>query len=92
MTATERAPRSDDVAWGDPAPRQFVEDSDWLSEHMEELTDEYPDQWVAVVGGRVAAAGDDASQVYRTASEKTGRGNFPMWLMETRPRLYGFRR
>ncbi len=82
----------DDIAWGSPTPKAWADDSDWISDHIEELTEQYPDQWVAVVDRRVVAAGTDRSAVYQEASAKTGRRNFPMWLMETRPRLYGFGR
>jgi len=32
----------------EPLPARFWEDERWLFEHMAELTEQYPDQWVVV--------------------------------------------
>ena len=36
-------------------------------------TSEYADKWIAVVGQKIIASGDDLKQVYKEAKEKSGK-------------------
>lgn len=49
--------------------RQFLRDRQWVSEHMQELIADYPDQWVLVHKGKVIANGDKAWSLWRNANE-----------------------
>jgi hypothetical protein len=54
-----------------PLPsRCEVEDWRWVDEHMSDLIRQYPDQWVAVHGGRVLAAGPDLGDVAAAARQR----------------------
>jgi hypothetical protein len=77
-----------DVPKPPPVPRRWFEDMQWMSEHILELTEQYPDQWVAVFHGKVVAAGKDAGQVQRLAQEKTGERDIAMDLVETGRKFY----
>jgi len=41
----------------EPLPVRFREDEHWLFEHMAELTEQYPDQWVVVYRKQVIGTG-----------------------------------
>ena len=41
----------------EPLPTRFWEDEHWLFEHVAELTEQYPDQWVVVYKKQVAGIG-----------------------------------
>ena len=43
--------------------RQYLEDEKWINDHIMELTQRCPDQWVAVLKGEVVAAGTDLGLV-----------------------------
>jgi len=49
--------------------RQFVRDREWVSEHMQELIANYPNQWVLVHKGEVIAEGDKAWSLWHNANE-----------------------
>jgi hypothetical protein len=42
----------------EPLPARFGEDERWLFEHLAELTEEYPDQWVVVYKKQVIGVAD----------------------------------
>jgi hypothetical protein len=41
----------------EPLPARFREDERWLFEHVAELTEQYPDQWIAVYKKQVVGTG-----------------------------------
>ena len=41
----------------EPLPARFWEDERWLFEHIAELTEQYPDQWVVVYKKQVIGMG-----------------------------------
>lgn len=45
--------------------RQFEKDSDYLDEHYQELLHQFPDEFVAIYGGSVAAHGTTLDEVER---------------------------
>lgn len=52
--------------------RQYMENWHWIEEHINELIDQHPNQWVAVHGGRVLAADHErgrAAEIARRAAE-----------------------
>ncbi len=51
----------------------YYEDVDWKDARLTELTEQYPNQWIAVVNGQVIAAGRSLTRVKREASKKTGK-------------------
>ena len=65
-----------------PIPKRYFDDEWWISEHMHDLQQCYPDRWVAVVNGEVAAAGEVPADVERLAEEKTGEREFPVWFIQ----------
>lgn len=76
-----------------PTPKHYYEGHKWISEHMRELKEKHPDQWVAVFNGEVLAAGKDAGEVMRVAKEKTGgERDIAIRLVEATRRFYPRRR
>jgi hypothetical protein len=65
-----------------PVPPIFTErdrlDSQWMTEHAQELVEKYPDRWVAVYKCRVVAVGDNAAEVARLAKEREGQDCQPV--------------
>ena len=49
--------------------RQFLRDRKWVSEHMEELIEKYPNQCVLVQKGKVIAHGDEAFATWAKADK-----------------------
>jgi len=45
----------------EPLPAHFREDEHWLFEHIAELTEQYPDQWVVVYNKQVIGMGGGPS-------------------------------
>ena len=79
----ELAEVEEEEDWGMPVPPEYMRDSEWISAHIDELTEQYPDQWISVVDGQVIAASKDGGLVQRKTREETGRRQFPMWLCQT---------
>ena len=69
-------------------PGRWYLDRDWISDHISELKRRYPDEWIAVVNGQVIAHGPNLGEVERTTEEQTGEKEFPVHLVESRPRFY----
>lgn len=49
--------------------RQHIRDREWVSEHIQELVEKYPNQWIAVYKGEVCAHGETLGPVYDKAKE-----------------------
>lgn len=45
----------------------YLRNSEWIYEHIDELTQRFPNQWIAVHNGAVIASGPDLSAVTRDA-------------------------
>ncbi len=79
-----------DVPKPPPIPKRWFEDEKWMNEHLRELREQYPDQWVAVVNGKVVAAGKNLAEVERLAEERTGEKEFPVRLVEATRKFYSY--
>jgi hypothetical protein len=77
-----------DLSLPPPIPKHWFEGHKWISEHVGELREKYPDQWVAVFHGEVIAGGKNAGEVLRLAQEKTGERDIAMDLVETERKSY----
>jgi hypothetical protein len=76
-----------------PLTRQYLEDEKWVNDHIVELTRNYPDQWIAVLKGRVVAAGKDRSEVERLGQQvakEAGQAYCLYELIESRFRFYTY--
>ncbi len=55
-----------------PTPSSaYLQSCDWVKENLSDLVDRYPDQWIAVEGERVVAAGPDLGEVTREAERQS---------------------
>lgn len=54
-------------------PPDYLADMEWADTHVAELHRQYENQWVAIVGGRVVAAGVDLGEVEERAARATGK-------------------
>lgn len=71
-----------------PVPASYVADEQWVDQHMVDLVGRYPDEWIGVVNGRVAAHGKSSAQV-RGEIEHQLPGSTPyVCLIEGHPRVY----
>lgn len=73
-----------------PGPVEYWEDSKWAGEHFTEIVREYANQWVAIVGKKVVAAGKTIAEVEKMGTEKTGRDEFPIYFAEKGIRVYSY--
>jgi len=69
-------------------PGRWYRDRDWIGEHTGDLKLRFPDEWIAVVDSKVVAHGPNLGGVERTTEERTGEKEFPVPLVESRPRFY----
>ncbi|NCO39717.1 MAG: hypothetical protein COZ06_18325 [Armatimonadetes bacterium CG_4_10_14_3_um_filter_66_18] len=53
--------------------KTYYADVDWKDAHLAELTEKYPNHWVAVSEGRVVAAHPALGRAKREAARNTGR-------------------
>jgi hypothetical protein len=67
--------------------RQFLRDMQWVADHMNELVEKYPNQWIAVHKGEVIAQGEEAFDVWQNAG-KLGLGQPYLWLVEKGIHVY----
>lgn len=67
--------------------RAFWEDKRWVYQNYTELTERYPDQWVAIVDKKVIAAGD-LGEVKEKATRKIKRGDIVFMFIEGAPHVY----
>lgn len=51
-------------------------DCDWLAEHGLELSERYPNQWVAVYNGEVIGAGDTLGEAAEQAMKRRPQRDF----------------
>ena len=70
------------VSLGTPGPKKYWEDSKWVNEHAAEISEQYPNQWVALLDKAVIAAGQDGADVEKTAAEKAGQKDFVIFFAE----------
>lgn len=71
-----------------PAPPESDAEFDWAQQHKDELIQAHPDQWVAIVGNQVVAAGKNLARVEQIAREKSGREEFTVLFIEEDIRVY----
>ena len=55
-----------------PLSKEYLEDEKWADEHMSELLEKYPNQWIAVVNKEVACVGKNLAEVEEVARQKVG--------------------
>ena len=71
-------------------PRRHYEDSKWVNENINELTEKYPDMWIAVLDKEVVIASKDLGKVKTMARKKArevGRGPCVYIFVESFQRL-----
>ena len=53
-----------------PLPQRHIDDSNWIDETINELTEKYPDLWIAVLDQEVVIASKDLGEVFKVAQKK----------------------
>ena len=53
--------------------KRFTRDCAYISDHWAELLQQYPNRWIAVMGGRVTASADTLSSLVHDIPEKDRR-------------------
>ena len=51
-------------------PKRYFEDSRWLEANINELTQKYPDHWIAVLEKEVVIASKDLGEVKKVAHKR----------------------
>ena len=51
-------------------PKRYFEDKTWLRENLNELTEKYPNHWIAVLEKEVIIASKDLDKVKRVARQR----------------------
>ena len=58
--------------------KRYFEDSKWINENINELTEKYPDMWIAVLEKEVVIASKDLGEVEEAARQRArGVGKGP---------------
>ena len=68
--------------------KEFWEDMRWALDHYQELMEEYPEMWVAVVDKKVVSSGYHIAKIEKIASKETGRPHIPVLFVEGSPHVY----
>ena len=82
----------EDYTMPPPRPQRHIDDSNWTDENINELTEKYPDMWIAVLDKEVIIASKDLGEVKRVARKKAaevGRGFCVYTFIESFERLRG---
>ena len=69
-------------------PKEYWEDRKWAYEHSMDLSRDYPNQWVAIVGKKVLAVGETIAEVRKAAEKRTGRKEYPVIFAERAMHVY----
>lgn len=69
-------------------PKEYWEDSKWANEHMNEISEKYPNQWVVIFNKKVIAASRSGSEAEQIAREKVGDQEFVILFAEKGMRVY----
>ncbi len=69
-------------------PQEYWEDSKWAYEHMNEISEKYPNQWVVIFNKKVIAASRSGSEAEQIATEKVGDQGFVILFAEKGIRVY----
>jgi len=72
-------------------PEWFRQDLQWLHEHAGELDQDYEEEWVAAVSGKIVAHGRRLKKVLAEAAQKTGRDpeDIPVLFVVSPEVMYG---
>jgi hypothetical protein len=71
-----------------PLDPRYMRDVDWAYANYNELAAAYPNQWVAVVDGRVVAAGVDLGEVETDAARVADRQDVAVIFVERGVHVY----
>jgi len=68
--------------------KRLLEDLDWAEEHHSELLVKYRDQWVAVYGKHVIAAGEQGKEVEKEALARLGKKHPALYFVDSGSSIY----
>ena len=68
--------------------RSYWEDSRWAHAHSQELSEHYPNQWVAIYNKQVVTAGRVISDILEEARRKAGDHEFVVFFSEKGIHIY----
>ena len=68
--------------------KEYWEDSKWAYEHMHEISEKYPNQWVVIFNKKVIADSRGGSEAEQIATEKVGNQEFVILFAEKGIRVY----
>jgi len=71
-----------------PGSKEYWEDSEWAYEHMNEISEKYPNQWVIICGKKLVAASISGSKAEQIARGKVGDQEFVILFAEKGIRVY----
>lgn len=69
-----------------------MNDDEWFAAHIFELVEKYPNQWIAVSGGRVVCSSASRWGAKSEAKRVTGSRNFSLYFIEPSMLQMGFKR
>ncbi len=62
--------------------QEDVKNDQWLKENYIDLIADYPNQWIAVLGQKVVATGNQKRLVEKRAKEIAGEKEFSLYFIE----------
>ena len=77
-----------DVKVPPPSPKKYWEDRKWVSEHISEISEKYPNQWVVVADKKIIAAGEDGQAVRDKALKMVEHEDFVIFFSEKGIHVY----
>ena len=61
---------------------QYIRDFRWIESHLDRLSRDYPNQWVAVHKGKVIASGDQLTAVKDAIGAILGDKEIPVYFVD----------
>ena len=65
--------------------KRFTQDNEFVSKHWKKLLKQHPDQWIAVLGGKVTVFADDLETLIGSIPEED-RGSTVIRFVDTDPK------
>jgi hypothetical protein len=66
-----------------PLPsRQYMRDFRWIESHVDRLSRDHPNRWIAVHHGRIVATGKQLGRVKAAFRKKLGEKEIPVYFVD----------
>jgi hypothetical protein len=71
-----------------PPSKNYLADRKWVHKHLAEISNQYPNQWVAVFNKKIISASVNGAEAEKNSSEKLGHQEFFIFYAEKGIHVY----